>query len=161
MQHFIKQLAMGLNFEVEVEKELPDGCGSADVLVKKGGKSFAFEISISTPVEHEIENIQKRLKAGVCEVTVVCTEEEKLARVRQGVRATLAEQSESVSFCVPDGLGDRLLQIAAKCKSTDSVVHGRRTKVEYKAMSAEEAKERRTALAKVAAESLKKMKPKS
>jgi hypothetical protein len=161
LQHLIKQLAIGLNFEVDVEKEILDGAGGVDVTVKKGNKSFAFEISVTTSVEHELENIQKCFKAGFQEVIVVCLEEAKLLKIREAAVATFPKESEAVSFCLPNNLGGKLMEIAAKCKGTDSVVHGRRTKVEYRPVSAEEAQERRTALAQVTAHSLKKLKSKS
>ncbi len=161
LQHLIKQLAIGLNFEVDVEKEIMDGTGSVDVLIRKAGRSFAFEISITTSVEHELSNIQKCLKAGCEEVVLVCNEEAKLVKARDAARALFPKEIEKITICLTDAIVSKLFEIAAKCKGTHSIINGRRTRVEYRPVSPAEAEDRRQALARITASSLKKLKVKS
>jgi hypothetical protein len=158
VQHLIKQLAIGLNFEVEVEKELPEGLGSVDLLVKKGEKRFAFEISVTTSVEHEMENIAKCLKAKFDEVIVVALERGKLQKLRESATVTFPIERDKISFALAEDISSKLLELGAQSNSRETVTHGRKTRVAYKPLSLEEAKMRREALIQVTAKSLKKLK---
>jgi hypothetical protein len=160
LQHLVQQLAIGFSFEVEIEKQLAEGKGSVDVALRKGGRSFACEISITTPIEYELGNLKKCFAAGFEEIVVLCTEPDKLAKIREAVAENLPDKERNrIRFCLPDELSATLLDLAAKCASKEVVVHGRKTNVMYRPLSEAEAKQRRETLAKVTAQSLKKLKP--
>lgn len=159
LQHLVEQLAIGMNFEVEVEKQILDGDGSVDVALKKAEQRFAFEISVTTGTEHEIGNLRKCLKAGFAQIVMVCVEPVALAKLRDTATKELNEADRSrVRYCLPDELPAALIEFSASASAKDAVSHGRKTRVTYRAMSEEEAKRKREAIAQVATQSLRKLK---
>jgi len=127
---------------------------------KKGERLSAFEISVTNPVQKEVQHIRNCFRAGIHEVVMVCLEPAKLSAIREAAMGALPNDTERISFCLPAELSEKLMALAAKSKSTDTVIHGRRTKVEYQSLSPEETERRRQALAQVAAGSIKKIKGK-
>jgi hypothetical protein len=155
LQHLIKNLAIDFGFQVEVEKETPDGC-SVDVALKKGAKTLAFEISVSTPVEYEIGNIRKCLKAGFDTIAILCPERAKLIKIQQAVKKELSsDEIGRLRFCVPDEVSSLLLDFAAQSTSKETVSYGRKTKVVYQPLSEAEAKRRLETLAQITTKSLR------
>ena len=159
LQQLIKQLAVGMNFEVDVEKEIPGGAGSVDVVVKKGDMRVAFEISVTTGVEHELGNARKCLKAGFDRVVMVSLEANRLSKLKEAALKDLpTEERSRLSFGLPDDISGILIELAAASASKDTVSHGKKTKVTYRPLTEEETRKRREILAKVSTESLKKLK---
>src|SRR6202035_1338382 len=65
--------------------------------------SIACEISVTTPTEHELGNLQKCLAAGFEHVLLVAPDKNGLARVRAGVASVLnASQMKRVQVVVPE-----------------------------------------------------------
>jgi hypothetical protein len=146
-------------YAVEVEEEILEGEGSVDVALKKGDKRFAFEISVSTGVEHELGNIKKCFKAGFGEVVMACLEPGRLEKLREVADKQLsAEEQGRIRFCLPDNISPILIELSARSASKDVVSHGRKTKVTYRPLSEEESRKRREMLAEISTKSLKKLK---
>jgi hypothetical protein len=64
IQKRIKEAAESLGFRSTIEGEVLDGKGSVDVLLERAGEIIACEIAITTPIDHEVGNVEKCLKAG-------------------------------------------------------------------------------------------------
>jgi hypothetical protein len=159
LQHLIKELAIGMGFEVDVEKTILDGAGSVDVELRRGDKRFAFEISITTPVDHEIENIQKCIKAGYDDIIIVCLETSRAEKLREAAVEALPDLDPAkCRFCTQQDFSTLLIEFAARAESRDVVSHGKKTRVTYKALTPEESEKRRALLARISTQSLKKMK---
>ncbi len=158
LQHLIKQLAIGMNFEVDVEKTILEGAGSADVALKKGDKRFAFEISITTDIRDELEHARKCFKAKFDVIVMVGLDAARLAKAREAAlkEFTPSEQA-SLRFCVRDEISSVLLELSAMSASKDVVSHGKKTKVTFRPLSEEESRKRREILAQVSTQSLKKL----
>ncbi|MBI4664389.1 MAG: type IV secretion system DNA-binding domain-containing protein [Verrucomicrobia bacterium] len=157
LQHLIKQLAIGMGFEADVERTLLDGEGSVDVELRRGEKRFAFEISITTPVEHELGNIRKCVKSGYDDIVIVCPEVARADKMREAA-AKAGIDAGRCRVCTQEDLSALLIEFAAKAQSKDVVSHGKKTRVTYKALTPEEAEKRRALLAKISTRSLKKLK---
>jgi hypothetical protein len=71
LQALVKELAEQSGMRATVEAPLPGGGGQVDVLLEDGKSSTAVEISVTTPIEHECENLRKCLSAGYSNVIVV------------------------------------------------------------------------------------------
>lgn len=161
LQHLIKQLAIGMNFEVEVEKEVLEGEGSADVALKKGDKRFAFEISITTDVKHELKNVRKCLKAKFDQVVMVGEDAGRLGKLQEAAsKEFTATEQACLRFCRPDEISAILIELSAASASKDIVSHGRKTKVTYRPLTDDEARKRREILAQISTQSLKKLEDK-
>jgi hypothetical protein len=159
LQHLIEQLAISMNFEVEVEKTILEGEGAVDVALKRGDKRFAFEISATTGVEHEVTKTRKCFRANFDQVVLMCLDASRLAKLRAGATAQLApEEMSRVRFCLPGDISSILIELSAASASKDTVSHGRKTKVTYRQLTETEARKRREILADVSTRSLKKLK---
>jgi len=157
LQHLIEQLAIGMNFEVDVEKEILGGEGSADVVVKKGEKRFAFEISVTTDVKHELGNARKCFKANFDTIVMVGLDASRLSKLQEAAAKEFSSNEQArLRFCVPDEISPVLIGLSATSASKDIVSHGKKTKVTYVPLSEEETRKRREILAQVSTQSLKK-----
>ena len=89
LQSFIKKAAEKRGFEVTLEKRVLDGQGHVDVALTMGDVSVACEISVSTGLAHELENVSKCLTAGYQFVVLVAAEQAKLDAADAQLQATL------------------------------------------------------------------------
>jgi hypothetical protein len=104
LQQLIKRWAEGRGYKVTIEKPVLDGIGSVDVVLEKNGHaSIAFEISVTTPTEHELGNAQKCLAAGFEHLFLVAPDKNALSRVRARVTSVLTPtQLKKVQFVLPE-----------------------------------------------------------
>ena len=153
-QRQLGELAKGLGYIVDIEKTIAGG--SVDIALERAHRKIACEISVTTEDDHEIGNIRKCLGAGfdlVLLVTLDRSRQTKLRRLAERVLET--EEFARVRFCLPHEAAGLLVEIAAETSETETVVHGRKTKVSYRPMGPEETHDRRERLAAVAAASLR------
>ena len=104
LQQLIKRWAEGRGYQVTLEKPVLDGLGIIDVVLEKNGLApVACEISITTPVEHELKNAEKCLVAGYEHVFLVAPDKDALARVRARASSVLTPaQLKKVRFVLPE-----------------------------------------------------------
>ncbi|MDE2133942.1 MAG: ATP-binding protein [Alphaproteobacteria bacterium] len=155
LQSLVKELATAQGLKATIEAALP-GSGQVDVLLERDGALAAVEISVSTPVEHEIENVRKCLAAGYPRVAVILAKSRATqAKYESAIlEAFSGEEKQRVSFHTPEGIPEYLLSIVPKAVPKESTVRGYRVKVSQAGTSPEEIRERREAVAKVIARSL-------
>ena len=157
LQSLVKELAEQHGFRATVEAPLHGGVGQVDVLVEQGTVKVAFEVSVTTPVEQERENVRKCLDAGYARVALVLAK----SRATQGryrtaiIEGLSAGERERVSFLSPEEVPDYIAALAPAPAPTESMVKGYRVKVSHTTVSPEDAKARRDTLAKLVARSLK------
>lgn len=156
LQALVKELAEAQGFRATVEAPLAHGVGQVDVLLEREGLAVAIEVSVSTPVAQEQENIRKCLAAGYSRVAVVLAKSQKTAgRYRTTLlEALTAEERDRVSLLAPEDVPDFIASLAPAPAPAESVVKGYRVKLSHTAVSPAEAKERRDRLAKLVARSL-------
>lgn len=104
LQQLIKRWAEGRGYQVTLEKPVLDGLGIIDLVLEKSGLApIACEISITTPVEHELKNAEKCLVAGYEHVFLVAPDKDALARVRARASSVLTPaQLRKVRFVLPE-----------------------------------------------------------
>lgn len=158
LQALVKELAETQGFRATIEAPVAGGGGGqVDVLLERDGVAIAVEVSVSTPVEQERENVRKCLAAGYARVALVLAK----SRTTQGrYRATILEglgeaDRERLSFLAPEEVPDFIAALAPVPASTEMVVKGYRVKVSHTAVSPDEARERRDRLARSVARSLR------
>ena len=118
LQDLIKRWAESKGYRTTIEKQILDGLGSVDVALEKEGCSIACEISITTSVEHEIENIQKCLAAGFAHVLLVSSDKKVLNKASKAISGALnAGQIKQVRFLTPEELFAFIESLAAKPSS--------------------------------------------
>ncbi len=157
LQSLVKELASAQGIKATIEAPLPDGSGQVDVLLERDGVLAAVEISVSTPVEHEIENVRKCLAAGYPRIAVVLAKSRATqTRYEAAIVETLSEdERKRVSFHTPEEIPDYIASLVPKAVTRESTVRGYKVKVSSAGTSPEEIRERREAVAKVIARSLK------
>ncbi len=103
VQKRIKQAAEELGFRSVIECPVPGGGGSVDLWLERQGQAIACEISVTTDVAHEVQNVEKCLKAGVPKVAVICLDEQRLRRIAAAVSGHIAaEAAGRVGYFTPD-----------------------------------------------------------
>ena len=157
LQSLVKELAEQHGFRATIEAPLRGGAGQVDVLLEQGEVAVAVEVSVTTPVEQERENVRKCLLAGYGRVALVLAKSKTTqGRYRAAIIDGLsAEERERVSFLSPEDVPDYIASLAPAPAPTETMVKGYRVKVSHTVVSPEDARTRRDTLAKLVAKSLK------
>jgi hypothetical protein len=82
LQQFVKQIAEGFGWRATIEKPVLGGRGHVDVALERGDLKIAVEISVTTPVEKEMENLRKCLEAGFNPVVMLCPDHNQRMRIK-------------------------------------------------------------------------------
>lgn len=165
LQSELKVLAESLGFRATAEKQLPGTLERTDLLIERDGFTLAVEVTVTNTLTYELQNIGKCLRAGVSEVAVVAVDPAKLAKIEAAARVTYGDQHGGrMRFFLREGFCDHLQSVVlatpAKPEPEQPTKHkGWTVKTTTVHISAEEAKERETATAKILADALRKPKP--
>ncbi|MDI6623319.1 MAG: type IV secretion system DNA-binding domain-containing protein [Brevundimonas sp.] len=154
LQSLIRELGQQQGFRATVEASV--GGGQADVLLERDGLRVGFEVSVTTPTDHEAANLQKCLTAGLNHVALVIVKSRATGvRFREAVLGSIEEAyRERVAFLTPEGLPDYIQALAPPPGPTETVVRGYRVKVNRILAPADETRTRRDAVARIVARSL-------
>jgi hypothetical protein len=129
LQEFVKTLGEERGFRAQIEQGLPDGSGRVDVILSKGDRKIACEISVTTSRDHELQNVEKCLAAGFDEVLLISQNERHLKSLTTFVGNALAESDRpKVRFLHPDMIVGYLGQDHAPME-TEQIVRGYKVKV--------------------------------
>jgi Type IV secretion-system coupling protein DNA-binding domain len=114
IQQRLKTEAQKFGFQAEVEKQLAPGSNdAADLLLWRGQIEIAVEISITTGVDHEFENVKKCLASGIGRVAVVATGRKHLEAIAAAVQGGLgSEAAAKVTYHTPDEFLAELQKLA-------------------------------------------------
>ena len=163
LQQLVKVNAEAQGFGARIEETIPDGKGRVDVLLTQSGVTLAVEISVTTSSEHEYQNIHKCLGAGYDTVVLLCADDQALARHQSYCTERFESDSEKnkVRLYSPEQFIE-YLEIAKVCAPMkEETIRGYRVKTNYSMLSEEEKQRRKEAIARVVADSIKKLKPNS
>jgi hypothetical protein len=117
--------AEALDYTASIEELVPSG-GRVDVVLRRGDRTIACEVSVTNTVEYEVANVAKCLHAGFNHVASVCRNRKKLARIQEALPATIpADQIQRVGFYAPDEFIARLFEWASADPSGGSVEQGK------------------------------------
>ena len=155
LQALVKELAENAGLKATIEAPLAQG-GQVDILLERGGVVAAVEISVSTPVEHESENVKKCLAAGIPRIVVVLAKPKPMQNAfRQTLLDLIAEgDRERVSILTPEELPAYIAALAPMPAPAERVVKGYRVKSGTVAATPEEARARRDAIGRIIAQSI-------
>ena len=114
IQSRLKTEAQKLGFHAEVEKQLAQGSNdAADLVLRRGPVEIAVEITVTTGVDHEFENVKKCLASGIGRVAVVATGRRQLEAIAAAVQGGLGpEASAKVGYHTPDEFLAELQKLA-------------------------------------------------
>lgn len=114
IQSLIKRIAADRGFRVKLENRVLEGRGHVDVALEYEGRTFAFEISVSTSVEHEVGNMVKCLASNFDYVVLVCPDADKLDAVRAEMGHADDARFRRMRFLDPDSLLDFFNEVAPR-----------------------------------------------
>jgi len=130
-----------------------------DITLRKGERSVACEIAVTTEPAHEVENVQKCLAAGFEQVLLVSAEKKTLNKIQQLAATALPEDDRKrVHFCVPAEAFAALERIEAEAAGGTQTVRGYKVKVRYKAVAEKDKTEKRQVVSHVIAKAMKRLK---
>jgi hypothetical protein len=159
LQSLLKRAAEDRGYRVSLEEPVLGGAGLIDVALERDGLAIACEISVTTPLEHELQNLSKCLAAGCDFVVLVSSDKKILAKARQAMLQELgADQDERLRFFTPQSFLSFLEEIEAKSNESNQTFKGYRVKVKYRALSEEDKRTREKLIADVISKSLKRSK---
>jgi hypothetical protein len=154
LQELIKRWAEERGFRTAVEEQIPGGTASVDIALYRGDLSIACEITVTTPLEYEVGNVEKCLAAGFSEVVVVSLKKRRLEKLDGLLAGALGpEQRQRVHLLTPEGL---LAWLAGQpTREEGGTVGGYKVKVRYQ--TPPDATSQR--IAEIVARSMSRMKP--
>lgn len=154
LQRLVKELGEQQGFRSTIEA--PVEGGQVDVLLERDGAKVAVEVSVSTPVEWERENVRKCLAAGFPLVALVLAKSKRdQARYETAITEGLSDHDRArLVFLTPEDIPDFIGSLAAPPEPSESVVKGYRVKVSLASTTPADAKARRDALARLISRSM-------
>jgi hypothetical protein len=99
----IRVQAETLEYSVAFEEFVAGSQGRADVVLRRGNRAIACEITVTTPVEYEVMNLTKCLKGDFWHVAAISRNRKKLTRIQELLSETATpEQIAKVGFYLPE-----------------------------------------------------------
>jgi hypothetical protein len=159
LQQLIKRMGEAKGYRATIEKQILGGLGSVDVALEKDTRAIACEISVTSTVEYELDNIQKCLAAGFEQVILVSTESKMLSKAKERASSSLKEEDfRRVQFLTPEELFLFMEGLEAHDAGGEETVRGYKVKVQLTPVGENEKKSRTQAIGKTILQALKRMK---
>lgn len=153
VQHLVKGLAEERGFKAVIEEAVEGG--QIDVALYREGLSIACEISVTSTAKYEAQNLAKCAQGGFTRVFAIAADARRLKAIETAAEARLSgEEMALTDFLTPEQVAGAL-DAFAQPEDEASVVRGYKVKVSRTVVSAEEAKDRRSAIARVIAQSMR------
>lgn len=153
VQHLIKGLAEERGFRAVIEEPIEGG--QVNVALHREDLSIACEISVTSTAAYETRNLAKCLRGDFARVFAIADNPKRLRAIEALTRERLPETDLArIDFLTPDQMAATLDGLAAPAEEV-SLVRGYRVKVTRTVVSAAEAKDRRSTIARVIAQSLR------
>lgn len=153
VQHLVKGLAEERGFRAVIEE--PTEGGQIDVALYRGELAIACEISVTSTPQYEAQNLAKCLQGCFTRVFAIAADTRRLKAIETAAKTRLSdEEVASINFLTPEHVAAALDAFAAPAEEA-SMVRGYRVKVSRAVVGADEAKDRRSAIARVIAQSMR------
>lgn len=153
VQHLVKGLAEERGFRAVIEESVEGG--QVDVALYREDLSIACEISVTSTPQYEAQNLAKCSQGRFSRVFAIATDAKRLKAIETAARARLSdEEMGCIDFLTPEHVGVALDAFGVPSEEA-SVVRGYRVKISRTIVGADEAKDRRSAIARVIAQSLR------
>ncbi len=158
----IRREAEAWDFTVTTEQPVLDGQGRIDLVLERGQRRIACEISVTTTPEHEAGNVAKCLDAGFSEVVLVALNARRKEKLRETLDQALGAEMSQVRVVLPEELLAALTDWALQDPLGGRVERGKRGKRQVRLAPSQIADEERVRREEsLLAQLAKAMKPKS
>jgi DNA helicase HerA-like ATPase len=120
----IMQEAEVLGYMVEWERLVLDGKGRVDLVLSRGAVAIACEVSVTTTIEHEVQNVLKCMRAGFRQIAIVCMSRRRLSNLEKAVKGALTgNEGSAVGFYTPA----EFVSLITAYTASDHENHGEKT----------------------------------
>lgn len=162
LQSLVKRLAESFNYRVTMEKPVLDGQGFADLALERGDTLIAVEISVTTPVEKEIQNLRKCIHAGFDTVVMLSPDRERLRKIEEAAsKAFQRSDLERTHFSLPENFSEVLQSNNSEKSPAEGVMHkGYEVKAIFQDIDDNEVSSRKRAIRKTISLALRKQRKK-
>lgn len=159
VQSLISKWAEANDWRATIEDQVLEGLGRVDVSLRKGDRSIACEVCVTTNTRHELENIQKCLAAGFERVFAISGEKKTRNQLKSLVAATLdKEQAGKVVCCTSEELFGLLNELQQEGDASEQTVRGYKVKVRVKAGEASDKERKQGIVSGIIAKAIKRLK---
>ncbi|MBF6570861.1 MAG: type IV secretion system DNA-binding domain-containing protein [Candidatus Binataceae bacterium] len=150
IQHLIKRLAEERGLRAIIEEATIDG-RSVDVVLRSDTTAIACEVSVTTDVEHELQNIRKCVDLGFSRILFVSPDKRRREKLAAGVQGI---GSIPIDAIAPEEIVAVLDDLQTGASPAESTVRGYKVKVKRQTLAYADVAQRRSVLAQVIARSL-------
>lgn len=155
LEHLIKELGEERGFRVTLEEPIHDGAGRVDAVLVRGDIQLAFEISVTTTKDHELDNVEKCLACKYTHVVMLSSHKRHQTSLQRFISEALDDHDKRrVSFLLPEDLPGFLDGYPVAHAPAERVVKGYTVRSRVKDIDPTEALARRKAIAQVVARSM-------
>src|SRR6185295_17113322 len=114
-QELIKRWGEEHGFRAAVEEQIAGGRERIDVALYRGTTRIACEVSVTTPLEYEVGNVEKCLAAGFGSVAVVSLKKKRLGQLGKLLSESLPPgERERVHLFTPERSEER--RVGKECR---------------------------------------------
>lgn len=132
LQNLVKRIAEKKGFRATIEKQVFGGIGRIDVALENDTQKIACEISVTTPADYELQNIQKCLTSGYAPVVVMSADEKHLMEIRGKAEGNLSQADlAKIVFLKPEAFATFLDSIAQNSEITEHKIKGYKVNIGY------------------------------
>lgn len=132
LQSFLKKTAEARGFKAVIEEPTPNNSGRVDVGLFRDGVRIAIEVSVTTPPQHEVQNIQKCVSAGYDQVLSVSSSKPQLTKISTLCKKALSEADlQKVLFLEPRDVISFMDAYTQPQENNENIVKGYKVKVKY------------------------------
>lgn len=155
LQSLVKGLAEEQGFRATIEAPFADR--QVDVLLERDDQTIAVEVSVTTPVDWERENIRRCLSESAGTVVLVLAKSARTSRTyREAIMRGLPEELlDRLVVLQPEEVADFLAGQAPPQPPPEAVVKGYRVKVSRTDLPPDQVRARRDLLAKLVSKALR------
>ncbi len=150
LQNLIIRWAHGMGWKADIEAPVLDGSGMVDIALEREGVRIACEITVTTTADHEIENLDKCLRAGFTHVAAIASDPKRLRKIEQLATKNFSQKDRAkLHFFAPDDLFAFIETLQAKMENKQVTVRGYAVNVSYQPTNAAMKESRKEAIANV------------
>lgn len=161
LQSALRHLGQSKSYLASIEKPMLGGTGSVDVVLERNNVSIACEISVTTDLQHELENLHKCLAAGFDHVVMISGSARTLNLAKKVAIGSISDADFArVQFLLFEQFSAFLETLDAGIASTEKAIRGYKVKTKYTPVSESEKKARKKIITQTILQALRKAKEK-
>jgi hypothetical protein len=116
--------AEALDYTATTEEALPSG-GRIDVVLRRGSRAIACEVSVTNTVGYETENVLKCQRAGFKDIAVIARSRRKLSHIQELLSERSAGDLACIGFYAPEEFISKLFTSAQEDPAGAAVEKGK------------------------------------